>query len=449
LPAVRTKASLAVVTLAVLLSAGASTATPTRVGAAVPAAQPSGFTVAPNIADPSCNGGRGLEFAAHLGQIPVVASGVLSDGSTLIGVSSGGFPTEHTVVLYSVTPACTPNLAFGQQGVATLGPTQPAPKDRAPGGALAGLQIYVVAAASGGDALLAGSYNGHAIVGEITAQGQPNTSFGTQGWTLLASSEQVESIVQEPSGQIVIGGSTGGGCCVTNSLLAISSTGQLESAFGTGGRETLPSGEDSGVGQPVLEPNGDILTPIGYGNMGCWGVSLEMLGSTGEPVQMFEPRLARFWQTLHFGAFTGDMEANGAGFTIIGTGQKPCYGTKSSRSATGVIASFAADGEQIGQTIRFPSPMVGTLQAFPDGNDTLVAEGPYGNATRLTVEALLPNGSLDDSFADNGVARIRTPWPGQNAALETMVSLHAAGPGTIVIVGHDGGNQIELTRLHA
>jgi hypothetical protein len=444
--AVRRTAAIAVVTLAALLGGGALADGRGLVVEAVQA-PPSRFTVRPNIADPACNGGRGLELAAQLGEIPVVATAALSDGSTLIAVPSAGSADKNSVVLYSVTAGCTPNLAFGREGVTTLGPAQPAPKDPLPLGELGGLQINVVARATGGGALLAGSYSGHPIVGEITRQGQPDPRFGSEGWSLLPYGEEVESVVQEPSGQIVIGVSGGSGCCVTNSMATLSSTGKLETAFGAGGRAGLPTGEDSGVAMFGLEPNGDILAPIDYGNMGCWGTSLEMLASSGRPVPLFQQRLHRFWQMLDLGAFVGDTYADGPGFTVIGTGQKPCYGFKPSRSATGLIARFAADGQQIGHTVKFPAPMYGALQAFPEGNDTLIAASPYADSTRLTIEALRPDGSLDPSFASNGVARIRTPWHGTNATLQTMVSINEAGPGTIVIVAQDGGTQLQLTRL--
>lgn len=447
MPAVRRTAAIAVMTLAVLLCGGALSEGRARVVAAASAA-PSGFTVQPRIADPACNGGRGLELPAHLGQIPVVASAVLSDGSTLIAISSGGDPNRKSVALHSVTPTCTPNLAFGQAGVATLGPAQPAPKAPSTTGWLGGLQIDAVAPAIGGGALLAGGYGDHWVVGEITPQGQPDRSFGTDGWSLLPFREEAESVVQEPSGEIVIGASKGSGCCVTNSMAALSPAGHLDTAFGAGGREAIPTGEDSGVAPPVLEPNGDILASVGYGNMGCWGMSLEMLTSTGQPVPMFQQRLGRFWETLRLDAFEGDVYTDGSGFTVIGTGQKPCYGFKPSRSATGLIARFSADGQQIGETIKFPSSMDGAVQAFPDGNDTLIVESPYANRTELTIEALRPDGSLDTGFARDGVAQIRTPWRGANAALETMVSISQAGPHTILFVAQDGGNQIQVLRLN-
>src|SRR5271154_535986 len=115
----RRTAGIAVATLTVLLGGVALSAGQVAVVASIQTA-PSGFVLRPNIADPGCNGGRGLEWAAQLGEIPVVASAPLSDGSTLVAVSSGGFPTKTSVVLYSVTAACTPNLAFGKDGVAAL-----------------------------------------------------------------------------------------------------------------------------------------------------------------------------------------------------------------------------------------------------------------------------------------------------------------------------------------
>ena len=122
--------------------------------------------------------------------------------------------------------------------------------------------------------------------GKVTPQGKTDLSFGHEGWSVLPFGGEVESVVQEPSGGIAIaGGNGGGGCCSTNWIAALSSAGRLETPFGAGGREELPTGEDSGVGGLVLEPNGDILAPVGYGNMGCWGMSLEMLAPTGRPVR--------------------------------------------------------------------------------------------------------------------------------------------------------------------
>ncbi len=445
--AVRRSVAIAVAALTALLGGAALSDGQGSIVASIQT-HPSGFVLRPNIADPGCNGGRGLEWAAGLGEIPVVASAALPDGSTLITVSSGGFPTKRSVVLYSITPACTLDIAFGSDGVATLSPAQTEPKDQLPGGELDGLQVDVIAPASGGGAFLAGSFGGHWTVGKVTPQGQPNLSFGDEGWSVLPFDGEVTSVVQQQSGEIAIAGSNGGGgCCTTNWIAALSPTGALETAFGAGGREELPTGEDSGVGPLVLEPNGDILAPVGYGNMGCWGVSLAMLTPAGKPVPLFQQRLSRFWQALRAGAFVGDVYADGAGFTVIGTGQNPCYGSSPAPSSTGLIAHFTAAGAQVGKTIKFSSRSFGLLQAFPVGTDTLIAETPYANATRLTIEALRPNASLDTRFASNGIAEIRTPWSGTNAELQTQMAISEANPGTIVVVAQDGDNQLQLTRL--
>jgi hypothetical protein len=286
------------------------------------------------------------------------------------------------------------------------------------------------------------------MVGKITPQGQPDLSFGHGGWSVLPYGGTVASVVQEPSGEIAIAASADeSGCCTTNWIAAVSPTGGLDTSFGTGGREELPTGEDSGVGPLVLEPNGDILAPVGYGNMGCWGTSLEMLTPTGQPVPRFQQSLARFWRALHLGAFIGAVYPDGGGFAVIGTGQQPCYGSKSAPSAAGLIARFTTDGEQLGRTIQFASRTFGALQAFPDGNDVLITEWPYANSSRLTVKALRRDGRLDTGFARNGVVEVRTPGSGMNAALQTVLSISQAGPGKLVLVAQDDSNQLQLTRL--
>jgi hypothetical protein len=330
----------------------------------------------------------------------------------------------------------------------SLRPTQPQPKDPLAGGALDGLQIDVVAAASGGGAFIAGSYGGHWIVGKVTPQGQPELSFGHKGWSLLPFEGDVASVVQQPSGDIALAGTNaGGGCCTTNWMATLSSTGQRQTQFGNGGRAELPTGEDSGPASLVTEPNGDVLAPVDYGNMGCWGMSLEMVEPAGQPVPLFQQRLGKFWKTLHFGAFTGSVFADGSGFTIVGTGQTTCYASKPAPSATGLIAHFDTDGKEIGRTLRFASTRFGSFYASRDGNDTLIAESPYANSTRVTLELLRPNASLDNAFATGGVAEIRTPWTGMGATLQTQLSITEASPDTIVIVAQDAGSQLQLTRL--
>jgi hypothetical protein len=230
-------------------------------------------------------------------------------------------------------------------------------------------------------------------------------------------------------------------------MAELSLDGRLERGFGTRGRTLLPTGENASVGQPALEPNGDTLATITDGNMGCWGVSLEMLTPVGRQVPQFTRRLDRFWRTLHVGTFVGAVEATDTGFTLIGTGQKPCYGRRPAPSSEGFVARFTSDGKQVGRTMRFRSHMFGSAQVFADDNRTLFVQSPYANPTELSITALLPDGSRDTDFADDGTATLRTPWRGQNAEL-TVILVTQAGAGKLVVVAYDGSdNELQLTRL--
>jgi hypothetical protein len=410
---------------------------------------PSGFSVQPGISDPACNAGRGIRLPAQLGDDPIVVTGTMADGLTLIAISSG-YPAKRAVVLRAVTRSCGIDRAFGEGGVATITiSSRPQLAPPAAGSPLPdGLTVDAVAPREGGGVILAGSYGGEWVVGAVTPVGKVDPSFGSGGWTVLPLHGEVRAVLSEPSGRLVIGGDNGGGgCCTVNWAAAVSARGRLEDGFGTQGREELPTGEDSGVEALAREPNGDILAQVGYGNMGCWGVGLAMLMPSGTPVPRFVERLNRFWKGLGFGAFVGGIYLDGEGFTLVGTGQTSCAEGPSS-SATGLIARFRADGRPSADTIRFPSKLYGSLQAFAHGKDALVVESAYGDSTELTVTARRPDGSADSRFGNRGQALIRTPWKGRNAALETSVSLTQASPNTFVVVATmSGQHQLQLIRV--
>ncbi len=423
----------------------------TRVSKAA-ALAPSGFVVHPEIADPSCNGGRGARLPGGLGGDSVLASATLADGSTLIALTNV-YPGKRSAVLRSVTRTCVSNREFGDDGAATIAvpstlrPTAPV----ANGFPTEGVWIDAIAPRNGGGAIVAGVYGGDWVVGEVAADGTVDQTFGSHGWALLPLPGEVTAILQEPSGRIVIAGDNGGGgCCTVNSAAALSEQGRLEAGFGEQGRAVLPTGEDSGVRSLALEPNGDVLAQVGYGNMGCWGLALAVLTPSGAPEPGFAERLQQFWGAHRFGAFVGDVYVDGEGFTLVGTGQKPCYDEPpgSTARATGLIAHFRTDGTPAGLTARFPSRMYGSVWALADGHDTILAATPYANSTDVTLTALRPDGSTDPRFAGHGSARIRTPWHGSNATLSTEVSINEASPTEVVVVATESErNQAQLIRL--
>lgn len=413
---------------------------------------PSGFVVQPEIADPLCNGGRGASLPGRLGGSSVLASATIADGSTLIALTSI-YPGQRSAVLRSVTRTCASNREFGKDGAATIAiPSSLRPTDPVQDGFPAeGMWVNAIAPSNDGGAIVAGVYGGDWVVGEVTARGAVDRTFGSDGWAVLPVPGEVTAILQEPSGRIVIAGDNGGaGCCTVNWAAALSEHGQLETGFGEAGRAVLPTGEDSGVRSLALEPNGDILADVGYGNMGCWGLALAMLTPSGAPEPMFVTRLQQFWDAHRFGAFVGDVYVDSEGFTLVGTGQRPCYDEPpgSIARATGLIAHFRADGTPAGHTVRFPSQMDGSVQVVPDGHDAILAASPYADPTNITLTALHPDGSMDTRFASHGSARIRTPWHGVNAKLSTTVSIDEASPSEIVIVATESEReQMQLIRL--
>lgn len=412
----------------------------------------SAIALQPDLADPACNGGRGARLPAGPAANALVASATLADGSTLIALTNID-PGERSAALRSITPACALNGEFGDDGAATitipagLKPTKRTADSLGP----EGLWINAIAPRNGGGAIVAGVFGGEWAVGEVTAGGSMDPTFGSQGWVVVPFPGEVTAILQEASGRLLIAGDNGGGgCCTVNWAAALSEHGQLEAGFGAHGRTTLPTGEDSGVRSLALEPNGDILAEVGYGNMGCWGTALAMLTPSGAPVPQFARRLQRFWNAQHFRAFIGDTYVNGEGLTLIGTGQRSCYDEPrgSTSPSTGVIARFRTDGTPAGRTVRFHSEMYGSVRALRDGHDVILAGSRYGDPTDITLTALRPDGSTDRRFADHGHARIRTPWRGSNAMLSTTASIEEAGPGELLILATESGRgQQQLIRL--
>lgn len=451
----RRAAALASLTVAALLAGSGGTA-PTASGVTIvskaASLAPSGFVVQPEIADSLCNGGRGARLPGGPGGDSVVASATMADGSTLIALTNV-YPGKRSAVLRSVTRTCASNREFGDDGAATITiPSSLQPTDPAEDGfPAAGMWVNAIAPRNGGGAIVAGVYGGDWVVGEVSARGTVDQTFGSNGWVLLPLPGEVTAILQEPSGRIVIAGDNGGGgCCTVNWAAALSEHGQLEDGFGAQGRAVLPTGEDSGVHSLALEPNGDILAEIGYGNMGCWGLALAMLTPSGAPEPMFAQRLQQFWDAHRFGAFVGDVHVDGEGFTLLGTGQKPCYDEPpgSTARATGLIAHFRTDGTPAGPTVRFPSQMYGSVQVLPDGHDAILAASPYADPTDTTLTALRPDGSTDPRFGSHGSARIRTPWHRSSATLSTTVSINEASPTEIVIIATESErNQMQLIRV--
>ena len=412
--------------------------------------RPARFAIRPNIADPRCNGGRGLRLPARLGVNSFIAAGAMDDGSTLIAVSE--YATKNTVDLYAVSRSCVPIREFGRAGRTTITLSSRPPAHTDYETLPDAFWINAVTPTHGG-ALIAGAYGGRWVIGALTRRGRPDPAFGNGGWAVLPFHGAVTAVRQSPSGRIVVGAedSRRGGLWAA----VLSARGHLERGFGTNGRAELPAlGSDSGITALAVEPSGEVLANIEFGNMGCWRDALAMLTPSGQPVPQYRKSLGpfgRFWQRLGFNAFVGNVYISDDGFTLVGTGQRPCAespATASAPSATGLIARFRRDGWPAGPLIRFPSRMYGQVWPFRSDNRTVVITSPYAETTRLRLTALGPDGSIDSRFGSRGRARIHTPWRGRNAALDTTVLITRATPRAITLVATRAGlKQLQIIRV--
>jgi hypothetical protein len=358
-----------------------------------------------------------------------IASTVLPSGSVLIAWKSG-----HSLVVQSLTSRCTPNPSFGRGGTATL--TRPRN----------GVWPEAVAPSNGGGVVVAGVYRSHPAVVEVDRHGRIVRGFGHDGRALFPFCAEPTSVLQEPSGRIVVAGDgwidSG---CTGNWAAALFANGRYDSGFADHGIAALPTlGADSGVGSLTRLPGGNLLVDIGYGNSGCWGYTLRLLQPQGWPVSLFARRFGRFWRRVGFHAFSGSVYPDGKGFALVGTGQRPCWigGPFHSRSATGLVAHFGRSGYLAASPTRFASGMYAGVSALPMGRDTIVATSPYANAVSLTLTAIRPDGSLDPRFGSGGRALIRIPWRGQDPGLEAAVAVEKIGPRAIVVLAADGGHHV-------
>lgn len=399
----------------------------------------------PEIADPVCNGGHGVRLTD--GHRPLtggegLVNTAMGDGSTMFA-----YNVHRSLVLVSITGGCLLDRQFGHGGTATIRGSAHHPW----------LTVEALAPTFRGQVIVAGEYRGYPAVGLVNARGQVVKSFGTGGRVTLPFCYSAGDVAQQsiPPFQIIVAGGYGvGHHCASDWLAAISSDGHILQRFGDGGRVSVPTyGADSGIGSLALERNGNIVVGTGFGNSGCWGYELRMYGPNGHERTQFERRWKRFWNGLGWHAFSGDVYADGNGFTLVGTGQKPCaYGPplfeKKANKARGLVVHFHSDGSLERPAARFLAPMAGSVSGFTLGRDTLVVAAPYANQSTLRLTAVLPNGSLDPWFGNGGRARIRAPWRGQYAAMDAAVAFDKVGRRAVLLVAADGGyHQVQAIRI--
>jgi hypothetical protein len=179
------------------------------------------------------------------------------------------------------------------------------------------------------------------FIGVIDADGKPDRAFGSDGWKNLPWPPDPTALLQERSGEILVGESDGGGCCEEQWVGALAANGSILRSFGTDGRVGIPFGgvEDEVINGISQSGNGDLLVQNAGAHMGLFETYVDELSPEGQLdssfAQNFQSTLRRRVQML----FSGGLVAGRSGFVVIGTGQSQLYNG---------IPDPAADGRFLG-----------------------------------------------------------------------------------------------------
>lgn len=381
------------------------------------------------VPDPQCPGHRGAAIntpdwtskgARNGGSFPALAAAMLSNGNTLVIASAA--PTANGAIAAEFRTRCELNPNFGQQGATRLA---------FPGG----VSISDVLPLADGGALIAGSTNPmaddpHWLVGKLTAEGRLDQSLGHGGWSLLPWHYTATALAVTRNGDIVVAGD--GPVNGASFVSEITPHGTLVPTFGVAGRTRMPPWHDGGVQGVWVEPNGDILTLVGGGNMGCWGLVAVTLTPTGLPEPGFAARFRRALREVvptdryGFPVFIGDITVDANGFHLVGTTQEGCVDNPRGPNSTQRVSNvaFRFDGNLdtafgVNGVTSFAAPIAESASALPEQHgNLLLASNPdlyfreMHKRAHMLFYRLNDAGELDNHYGVNGIADILLPYKG-------------------------------------
>jgi hypothetical protein len=366
-----------------------------------------------------------------------VATEVQPDGNTL-AVVSAGFPAAGYAIVDEFRPACTPDRAFGNDGTEHL----------TFGGRT--FTISAVIPAADGKTILAGSTAKGWLIALIDADGRLDPAFGSGGSTVLPWPGGVSAITLTSSGDIILGGTAGGGCCVREWVGELNADGALIRGFGDGGRTAIPVYlDDSGIGRVWAAPDGEILALSGGGNMGCWDTYVSALTGRGTPVPGFQSNFnAAMRRVVPSQVYIAGVIIRRSSFLLVGTEQNTCVSTVPDRSAQGRIMAFQLNGKLTGTT-TFASPMAESTWALPRSNGgfvlvtgaPVVEVNPHARAS-LTVLTFSAGGG------NQGSAVVQLPYVNQSYPAEAVpVTIATNGRVSSLVTSNATGKALRLVQL--
>lgn len=224
--------------------------------------------------------------------------------------------------------------------------------------------------------------------------------------------------------------------CATASAQAGQRAGTLDRSFGAGGHLVRDFGPEPGSGgaeQVILQPDGRALVRTSRNGIARFLPDGSLDTSFGEGGYLTHVHAARM-----------DLAADGK--ILIG-GWVSVHGSLSEERA---VSRLLPDGQPDptfgdGGVVRFhPAGPIGEFPqgvlALPDGSVLVVAFGKAGEAARIEVTKLLPNGTPDPSYGQGGLATLPLPaseqypeHPGISLAGERLTLVVSSGQAGLFI----------------
>ena len=295
---------------------------------------------------------------------------------------------------------------------------------------LSGQMTYASAAIATSDGIVVAgqaippSGNGQVLVAKYDSTGQLDAGFATQGIYLstLPSADGsflATALAQDAGGNLLVAGGYGQGSVL---VLRLTADGQLDSTFGTDGLTTIPVG--SIANSIAIQPDGRIV--VGASDLNEAGRPMVVARLT--PSGAVDPSFGTngvteilFWDSLRAssGGVTGlAVTASGQ---IVGSGHLDYIGGDGHGSA-GVFRLTPSGqldpgyGTGGGVEVAFTNPDGSFVQWFPcamtldaDGRATVTADGSPAAGNAILTTRLTAAGVLDPSFGTAGDGRAVIP----------------------------------------
>lgn len=446
--------------LVLTLSIGVVASGPTSVALSVAAARPrtqeasaapvrvlpGQFRATGNVANPSCNDGRGVEVRIAAPVSPTTAyttaSTTLSSGESVVTVGPVASPGHLVTEVFAFGAGCSIWRRLGDNGRAVLA----VPYEST---------VELLAPSAGGEILLgAVTSSGKVLLGLLRADGTLDRRFGDGGWSRLPWPGYPTAIDQEPSGRILLGDTDSGGCCGYNWVGALTRYGAVEKGFGKNGLVVVPRTlEDVEISRLAVEPDGDILALTSGGHMGAWDSYPTAFSPKGVLLTGFQRRFEQALRRLGPPViFIGDLLIRPGGFLLLGTEQRNAVSSVPDPTAMGRLAVLESDGSldttfgEGGRTL-FASPLQQQVVAVPApfggelmvGTDPVVQEPDTAIHQLLRIVALTGSGRVNQLYGLRGRSLVDLPYGPLDDT--TMISNSSSG---VVVVGNLENANFEL-----